>query len=394
MTTRRVQVLAMVAALVVMLGLRPGPAAAAPAVRPKVAGPQVTAKAALLADPATGVVMWQRNPTVARAPASLTKMMTAITAKASLPMTRRLIVSPSADRVEASHLHLGAGHDITVAQALTALMMISANDMAVVLAQHSAGSVRRFSQAMDAQGRRLGLSRSRWRNPNGLDARGHVSSAFDLAILTRAVLRDRWLAGVASRRQKVAFKTPEGKRHTLWNRGRFLRTYKGAIGVKTGFTDHAGRCLAAAATRNGRTLIAVVLASKDPVKDAAALLDWGYGRGRAATTGAVLPPYVAPAGVRELLADQAVVRPIAQPSPTPTPSPAPSPSPSPTPGASGGTGPDVGLGTIIMVVSFGVLVMLTMRTRRRATRLTTSLESEQPRAIFERRRRKQPKRDV
>jgi D-alanyl-D-alanine carboxypeptidase len=70
MTTRRVQVLAMVAALVVMLGLRPGPAAAAPAVRPKVAGPQVTAKAALLADPATGVVMWQRNPTVARAPAS------------------------------------------------------------------------------------------------------------------------------------------------------------------------------------------------------------------------------------------------------------------------------------------------------------------------------------
>jgi D-alanyl-D-alanine carboxypeptidase len=160
--------------------------------------------------------------------------------------------------------------------------------------------VGRFARAMDAESERLGLRHSRWRNPHGLDAPGHRSSAYDLAILARAVLRDRWLARVV-RLRRAAFTSPSGRRHTLTARSRFLLGYPGAVGVKTGLTDDAGHCLAAAATRNGRTLIAVVLGSPDSAADAGRLLDWGFGRGRSARTGLRLPGYVAPASVTALL---------------------------------------------------------------------------------------------
>jgi D-alanyl-D-alanine carboxypeptidase len=343
------------------------PRAAAAPTPPASAGPKVTAHSAILVDAADGSVMWQRNPTVRRAPASLTKMLTALTAKASLPMQRRMIVSPSANKVPASHLALGAGHDISVAQALTALMMISANDMAVVLAKHAAGSIPRFTEAMDLEARRLGLTRSTWRNPNGLDAEGHMSTAFDLAILARAVLRDPWLAEVARRRGTTAFVTPDGAHHTLYNKGHFLHGYRGAIGVKTGFTDGAGRCVAAAARRGNRTLIAIVLRSADPAKDAAAMMDWGFGPGRAVRTALRLPPYVAPVGVRELLqldAPDTVAAPPSTSAPSPTPSPSPSATPSPAPGAAPGW--SVGLSGAAVVVGIALLGLVTLRSRRRA----------------------------
>jgi D-alanyl-D-alanine carboxypeptidase len=170
----------------------------------------------------------------------------------------------------------------------------------VMLAEAAGGSVGRFARAMDAESERLGLRGSSWRNPHGLDQRGHRSTAFDLAILARAVLQDRWLARVV-RKRHAAFVTPSGRRHSLTARSRFLLGYRGAVGVKTGFTDDAGHCLAAAATRGGRTLIAVVLHSPDNAGDAGRMLDWGFGRGRAAQTGLRLPAPVAPASVAALL---------------------------------------------------------------------------------------------
>jgi D-alanyl-D-alanine carboxypeptidase len=192
------------------------------------------------------------------------------------------------------------GQKLTVEQALKALMIVSANDLAVMLAEAAGGSVPRFARAMDAESRAMGLRGSSWRNPNGLDAPGHRSTAFDLAILARAVLGDPWLAKVV-RKRHAAFVTPSGRRHTLTTRSRFLLAYRGAVGVKTGFTDDAGHCLAAAATRGGRTLIAVVLHSPDNAADAGKMLDWGFGRGRSARTGPRLPGYVRPASVAALL---------------------------------------------------------------------------------------------
>jgi D-alanyl-D-alanine carboxypeptidase len=205
-----------------------------------------------------------------------------------------------AARQPSRRLAVRRGQRLTVEQALQALMIVSANDVAVLLAEGAGGSVGRFARAMDAESGRLGLRHSRWRNPHGLDAPGHRSSAFDLAILARAVLRDRWLAGVV-RTRRAAFTSPSGRRHTLTARSRFLRGYRGAVGVKTGLTDDAGHCLAAAATRGGRTLIAVVLDSPDTAADAGRMLDWGFGRGRSARTGLRLPGYVAPASVTALL---------------------------------------------------------------------------------------------
>jgi D-alanyl-D-alanine carboxypeptidase (penicillin-binding protein 5/6) len=265
------------------------------------AGPKrITTRFGILVDARSGAVLWSRSATAARAPASLTKMLTALLVRATLPLNAVAVTTRDAARTPPSKLALKPGQKITVGQALQALMIVSANDMAVLLAHSSAGSVARFERAMDAESRLLGLRQSSWRSTNGLDAPGHRSSAFDLAILARAVLLDPWLARVV-RAPKVIFTTPDGHRHELYPHSHFLSEYRGAIGVKTGFTDGAGRCLAAAATRNGRTLIAVVLHSADPVGDAGRLMDWGFGPGRNVSTGASLPPYVAPMGVRTLL---------------------------------------------------------------------------------------------
>jgi D-alanyl-D-alanine carboxypeptidase (penicillin-binding protein 5/6) len=245
-------------------------------------------------------VLWSRRGRVAVPPASLTKMLTALTVRASLRLDGVTVASNLAARQPARRLAVQRGQRLTVAQALQALMIVSANDVAVMLAETAAGSVGRFSRAMDAESRRLGLRRSAWRNPHGLDARGHRSTPFDLAVLARAVLEDPWLARVVRTRQ-VAFRTPSGRRHTLTARSRFLLGYRGAVGVKTGFTDDAGHCLAAAATRGGRTLIAVVLHSPDNAGDAGRMLDWGFGPGRSVRTGLRLPGYVRPASVTALL---------------------------------------------------------------------------------------------
>jgi D-alanyl-D-alanine carboxypeptidase len=281
------------------VGLPRGPAVGlrrAPTPGPR----EVRARHAILVDPANRAVLWGRRSRTPAPPASLTKMLTALAVRASLDLDEVTVASREAARQPARRLAMRRGQKLTVDQALKALMIVSANDVAVMLAETAGGSVARFSRAMDAESERLGLRASSWRNPSGLDARGHRSTAFDLAILARAVLQDRWLARVA-RMRRAAFTTPSGRRHTLTARSRFLLGYRGAIGVKTGFTDDAGHCLAAAATRGGRTLIAVVLHSPDNAGDAGRMLDWGFGRGRSARTGLRLPAYTPPASVDALL---------------------------------------------------------------------------------------------
>jgi len=309
MRTRRTLPLRLVRLLLVAAILAAGPlpgqasATAATAAPRAVPGPgrEVRARYAVLVDPATGEVLWSRRSRTSAPPASLTKMLTALAVRASLDLDAVTVASRASVRQPARRLALKRGQRLTVKQALKSLMIVSANDVAVMLAEAAGGSVARFARAMDAESQRLGLRGSAWRNPNGLDARGHRSTAFDLAILARAVLQDRWLARVVRMRHD-AFTTPNGRKVTLTARSRFLGGYRGAVGVKTGFTDDAGHCLAAAATRGGRTLIAVVLHSPDNAADAGRMLDWGFGRGRSVRTGQRLPAYVAPASVAALLA--------------------------------------------------------------------------------------------
>jgi D-alanyl-D-alanine carboxypeptidase len=279
-------------------------AGAVPAAAPKPApgpGKEVRARYAILVDPVTGEVLWGRRSRTPAPPASLTKMLTALAVRASLDLDTVTVASKAAAAQPARRLAVRRGQKLTVEQALKALMIVSANDVAVMLAEAAGGSVARFARAMDAESARLRLRASSWRNPNGLDAPGHRSTAFDLAILARAVLQDPWLARVV-RKRHAAFVSPSGRRHSLTARSRFLLGYRGAVGVKTGFTDDAGHCLAAAATRGGRTLIAVVLHSPDNAADAGRMLDWGFAHGRSAGTGLRLPDPVPPSSVAALLA--------------------------------------------------------------------------------------------
>jgi D-alanyl-D-alanine carboxypeptidase (penicillin-binding protein 5/6) len=287
--------------LAVVLAATPAPRAGAAVGPAAAAGPgKVGARYAILVDADSGAVLWGRRSRTPAPPASLTKMLTALAVRASLDLDGMTVASKEAARQPARRLAMKRGQKLTVEQALKALLIVSANDVAVMLAEAAGGSVARFSRAMDAESKLLGLRGSSWRNPHGLDAPGHRSSAFDLAILARAVLADRWLARVV-RMRRAAFTSPGGRKHSLTARSRFLRGYRGAVGVKTGFTDDAGHCLAAAATRGGRTLVAVVLHSPDNAADAGHMLDWGFGRGRSARTGLRLPAYVAPSRVAPLL---------------------------------------------------------------------------------------------
>jgi hypothetical protein len=191
---------------------------------------KVRARYAILVDPATGEVLWGRRSRRPAPPASLIKMLTALAVRASLDLETVTVASRTATAQPARRLAMRRGQKLTVEQALKALMIVSANDVAVMLAEAAGGSVARFALAMDAESARLGLRGSSWRNPNGLDAPGHRSTAFDLAILARAVLRDPWLARVV-RKRHAAFVSPSGRRHTLTARSRFLLGHRGAAGT-------------------------------------------------------------------------------------------------------------------------------------------------------------------
>jgi D-alanyl-D-alanine carboxypeptidase len=188
-------ILPVLLALTVALVAAPGRPAAAAGTRlaereaPAAGGPRVVSRHAILVDAGDGAVLWGRGSRTPRPPASLTKMLTALAVRASLDLDGQVAASRLAVRQPSRRLAVRRGQRLTVEQALQALMIVSANDVAVMLAEGAGGSVARFARAMDAESQRLGLRHSRWRNPHGLDAPGHLSSAFDLAILARAVFR-------------------------------------------------------------------------------------------------------------------------------------------------------------------------------------------------------------
>ncbi|HEX9342787.1 MAG TPA: D-alanyl-D-alanine carboxypeptidase family protein [Actinomycetota bacterium] len=310
----RVRLAAVATALAAALaaGLAPGPAFAATATA-AAAGPSVAGRSAILVDAASGAILWSRDPATPRAPASLTKMLTALLVRATLPLDAVAVAGKDAATAAPTRLGLRAGQKLRVGPALEAMMILSANDVAVLLADRAGGSPQRFQAAMNAEAALLGLRSSAWHSPNGLDNPGHQASAYDLAILGRAVLRDPWLARVVRMRQ-TTITGPDGHPRGLHTHSGFLVSYPGAIGIKTGFTNGAGHCLAAAATRHGRTLIAVVLDSPSPPADAAQLMNWGFAGGSSGSSGgssrrvsaataavAILPPYVQPVGVNSLV---------------------------------------------------------------------------------------------
>ena len=237
------------------------------------------AEALLVVEADTGKVLQAENATYPWYPASVTKMMTAyVTLKAvkegRLSLESTLTVSTVAAAQSPSKMGFRAGTQVTVENALLMMMVKSANDMAVVLAEGVAGSVDGFSAQMNQTALRLGMTQTSYVNPNGLPAEGQVTSARDLVILARAILRDLPEYEYFMHTPSIRF----GRRVTQ-NFNKLIGRYPGADGFKTGFICASGYNLVASATRNGKRLIVVVLgASSGQARAvrAAQLLERGF----------------------------------------------------------------------------------------------------------------------
>ena len=241
------------------------------------APPEVTAGAWILYDDTFGHVLAENEPDERRAVASTTKIMTALVVIEKAEPDETVQITSQADLAGESEIGLVPGEPPWMVEDLVAALLLqSANDAAVALAQHVGGSVAGFAGLMNEKAAELGLGNTNFVNPHGLDHPDHYSSARDLLTLTLAAMDDPRLARLVKARSANLPNTPDGDPRVAVNRNELLGAYPGAIGVKTGYTDNALLTLVAAAERDRRRLYAVVLGSADHFGDAAALLDYGF----------------------------------------------------------------------------------------------------------------------
>ena len=241
--------------------------------------PHLRSPEAILEDLDTGQVLFDIHDQTRRPIASLTKVMTALLVLERTNLGDVVNVSPQAASVGgvASVLGLRVGERITVRALLDALLVQSANDAAVALAEHVSGTEGAFVSLMNRRAEELGLGHSTFFSPNGLDDRGR-STARDLAGLTRAAERDPEFDAIVRSRFRT-IRSLTGPTRRVQNRNVLLWLYPGATGVKTGFTTPAGHCLIASAERGGRRLLAVVMGAPTDqagFDDGAALLNFGF----------------------------------------------------------------------------------------------------------------------
>ncbi|MGH2573430.1 MAG: D-alanyl-D-alanine carboxypeptidase family protein [Actinomycetota bacterium] len=244
--------------------------------------PRVTAPSAILQDLETGQVLFSRAPDQRRPIASVTKVMTALVVLESESPSASTTVTANAASQRGAELGLGVGERIRVRELLYAILLQSANDAAVALAEHVAGSEPGFVLMMNRRADVMGLSGTRFFGPTGLDDRGY-STAQDIAAITRAAYEFPLFARIVRTRFRTV-RSLTGPARRIQNRNVLLWRYSPTIGVKTGFTMPAGHCLVAAARWEGRELLAVVLGSpEDAFGDGAALVDYGLRRFRRVT---------------------------------------------------------------------------------------------------------------
>ncbi|HET9495885.1 MAG TPA: D-alanyl-D-alanine carboxypeptidase family protein [Chloroflexia bacterium] len=264
-----------------LLACMPSVAAAAP-LRQVIIPPVIDASAAVVVEYPSGRLLYAHNPHERIAPASLTKILTAILALEYGNLDDVVTVEPE-DQVGESSMGLVAGERQRLGDLVYGVMLPSGNDAAMAVARYLGGKlgspdpnagdpVDRFAEMMNVRVEQLGLYNSHFRNPHGLDMRDHYSSAYDLASLTWYALHIPAFNEIVS---SVAYDAPG---HGLLNTNEMLTRYDGADGVKTGWTDDCGLCLVTTATRGGHRLISVVLNAPHWYSDSAALLDHGFAK--------------------------------------------------------------------------------------------------------------------
>lgn len=250
-------------------------------------GLDLTAKSAVVMEAGSGTILYQKDKDMKLPPASVTKVMSLLLIfeeldKGNLKYSDKVTVSEHAASMGGSQVFLEPGESQTVDTMLKCIVISSANDAVVSMAEHIAGSEGAFVKRMNEKAKQLGMKNTTFKNSCGLDIKGHETSAYDIALMSRELTTKHpdifkytkiWM-------DKFTHETKKGtKEFGLSNTNKLLKQYNGCTGLKTGSTSTAKFCLSATATRNGVSLIAVVMASDDSktrVKDASALLDYGF----------------------------------------------------------------------------------------------------------------------
>lgn len=249
-------------------------------------GPKIKAKAAVLIDSATGKVIYALNADKKLPPASVTKVMTMLLAmeavdSAKITLEDEVTISDNAASMGGSQMYMEPGETHTVAQLLEGVAMVSANDGCVALAEYIAGSTDIFVEKMNKKAQELGMKNTNFVNTNGLPVKEHYTSAYDIALMSKELIKHKEIRKWCTKWQDTIKVGLPGKEteFRLTNTNKMIKTYNGANGIKTGFTQEAGYCLSASATRGNTTLIAVVLGaktSKERNAQVAKLLDYGF----------------------------------------------------------------------------------------------------------------------
>lgn len=238
--------------------------------------PKVLARSALLMEAQSGQVLYAKNAHLRLPPASLTKILTALVVVEHADLDEVVTASKRAVETPASSMHLLEGEQVSVRDLLCALLLRSANDSAVALAEHVGGSVEQFVQMMNQKAQALGARNTHMVNPHGLDAPNHYSTAYDLALIARAFMEHPTLRAIVGQRYYIVQRSLNQEDLWMVNKSKFLQLYPYAEGIKTGYTRSAGFCFAGSATKQGRRLIAVVLNSPRREQDTISMMEYGF----------------------------------------------------------------------------------------------------------------------
>lgn len=246
-------------------------------------GISVSASSAILIEASSNRVLFSKNSEKQLPMASTTKIITAVTAIESFDFDKNRIteISAAAANTEGSSVYLKQGEKISLEDLLYGLMLSSGNDAAVAIAEEIGGDVQNFINMMNETANKIGLNNTHLTNPNGLPDENHYSTAVDMAKVTAYALKNPLFKEIVGCKSRIT-KKPESQTdnrittHSLKNHNKLLWMYDGCIGVKTGFTKAAGRCLVSAAEKDGMTLIAVTLNAPDDWNDHINMLNYGY----------------------------------------------------------------------------------------------------------------------
>lgn len=246
--------------------------------------PKLAAESAILVESSTGRIIYEKNPDTLHEPASMTKMLTCILALEKLDPLEEIVMGRDAVTTEDNTLDWATGDSVSARDMITAVMLVSENGGAVALAQTIAGNESKFADMMNDKAKAIGCKRSRFANPNGLPNPNHYSTASDMArIAVYCMKNPTFREIVGTRRTSIHWTYPKDKWAELNNTNELLGKYKGANGIKTGWTQAAGGCLTASAQRGEVELIAVVMRSTDHdtrFDDATNLFNYGFERVR------------------------------------------------------------------------------------------------------------------